>query len=182
MRKPKRKEIDLEDSAGVCSKQQCTPQVGEREHERRDLDEQMDKIPVVETGTTREMNESCQESPQLPNTSTAQASDIWVDQEPITHEQITMDKTVTRTETPLQSESFCKYQVETVEPHQSVEDEITENQSSKLEAGCSLFGFDGDIMEFDSLMDCTDSQLVHVDDSSKYENLLPDQSQKCDAR
>ena len=178
-RKPKRKEIDLEVSARVWSKQQSSPHIKEREHECHDLDVQMDKILTAETGTAREINESCLESSQLLKTSTTQASEFWVDQEPTTHEQITMDKTVTCAVSPLQSESFCKDMAETVEVHQTVEDEITKNQSSKVEAGCSLFGFDGD-MEFESLMDCTDSQLVHVDHSSN-ENLHPE-SYKHDAR
>ena len=163
--------MDWEDSAGA-SKQQCSPHVDEREHECDNLGEQLNKIPVVETGTTREMNDSCQESPQLLKTTgcTSQASDVLVDQEPIIHRQITMDKTVTH---PLQSESFCKHNMETGKLVQTVEDEITENQSSSVEAGCSLFGFEGDMMEFDSLMDCTDSQLVRVHDSSD-ENLLPE--------
>lgn len=164
--------MDWEDSAGACSKQQCSPHVDEREHECDNLGEQLNKIPIVETGTTREMNDSCQESPQVLKTTscTSQASDVLVDQEPIIHRQITMDKTVTH---PLQSESFCKHKMETVKLVQTVEDEITENQSSSVEAGCSLFGFEGDMMEFDSLMDCTDSQLVRVHDSSD-ENLLPE--------
>ena len=164
--------MDWEDSAGACSKQQCSPHVDEREHECDNLGEQLNKIPIVETGTTREMNDSCQESPQVLKTTgcTSQASDVLVDQEPITHRQITMDKTVTH---PLQSESFCKHKMETVKLVQTVEDEITENQSSSVEAGCSLFGFEGDMMEFDSLMECTDSQLVRVHDSSD-ENLLPE--------
>ena len=178
--KPKRKEIGLEVSAGVSSEQQCSPHVGERKHECQDIDEQMDKIPIVKTGTTRKMNESCQESPQLLTTSTAQASVVCVDQGPVTHGLLTMDKTVTCTKSLLHSESFCKHDMETVEQDQKMENEIAENQSSKVEAGCSLFGFDSDILEFDSLMDCTDSQLVHVDDSSD-ENLLPE-SHKHDAR
>ena len=180
-RKPKRKEIDSEDSAGFCSKQQrSSPHVDKREDECHDLDEQVDKIPIVETGPTKKMNEFCQESPQLLKPSTVQASDVYVDQEPIAHEQIKMDTTITHVEFPLQSESFCKPKMETVELDQTMEDEITENQSSKVDAVCSLFGFDGDIMEFDSLMDCTDSQLVKVQDSSE-ENLLPD-SHKHDSR
>lgn len=170
----------MEVSAGVCSEQQCSLHVDEEEHGCHDLDVQVDKIPTTETRTTRKTNETCQESPQLLKTSTAQASDFWVDQEPMTHEQITMDKTVTCAELPLQSESSCKHKSETGEVHQTVADEITENLSSKVEAGCFLFGFDADIMEFDSLMDCTDSQLVHVDDSSN-ENLHPE-SHKRDAR
>ena len=179
-RNPKRKEIDVDFSAVVCSKQQCSSPVNERELKCHDLDVQVDKILTTETGTTRKTNETCQASSQRLKTSTAQASDFWVDQEPVTHEQITIDKTVTCAESPLQSESVCEHKAETVEVHQGVEDQITENQSSKVEAGCSLFGFDGDIMEFDSLMDCTDSQLVHVDDSSN-ENLLPE-SHRHDAR
>ena len=161
-RKPKRKEKDSEDSAGVCSQQQCSPNVG-----KRDLDEQMDKIHIGETLTTKKMNESChvQESPQLLKPSTVWASDVCVDQEPITHAQIKMDTTVTYVESKLD---------------QTVEDEITENQTSKVEAGYPLFGFDESIMEFDPSMDCTDSQLVNVQDSS-YENLLPE-SHKHDAR
>lgn len=165
--------MDWEDSSGACSKQQCSPHVDERAHECDNIGEQLNKIPIVETGTTREMNDFCQESPQVLKTTgcTAQASDALVDQEPcIIYEQITMDKTVTH---PLQSESFCKHKMETVKLVQIVEDEITENQSSSVEAGYSLFGFEGDIMEFDSLMDCTDSQLVRVHDSSD-ENLLPE--------
>jgi len=165
--------MDWEDFSGACSKQQCSPHVDERAHECDNFGEQLNKIPLVETGTTREMNDSCQESPEVLKTTgcTAQASDALLDQEPcIVYEQIRMDKTVTH---PLQSESFCKHKMETVKLVQIVEDEITENQSSLVEAGCSLFGFEGDIMEFDSLMDCTDSQLVRVQDSSD-ENLLPE--------
>lgn len=181
-RKPNRLENDSEDSAGVCSQQQCSPNVGKRDDACHNLDEQMDKIHIGETLTTKKMNESChaQESPQLPKPSTVQASDVYVDEEPITHKQIKMDTTVTYVESLLQSGSFCKPKMETFDLDQTVEDEVTENQSSKVEAGCPLFGFDGDIMEFDSSMDCTDSQLVNVQDSS-YENPLPE-SHKHDAR
>ena len=71
------------------------------------------------------------------------------------------------------AQSFCKPKMETVELDQTVKDEITENQSSNVEEECSCFGFDGDIMEFASAMDCTDSQLVNVQDSS-CENLIPE--------
>ena len=171
-RNPKRREIDSEDSAGDCSQQQCSPNVAKREDECHSLDEQMNRILFGETLTTKKMKESCQESPQLAKLSTVQASDVCVDQDSITHEQIKMDTTVTYEESLLQSESICKPKMQTVELDQTVEDEITDNQTSQVEAECSLFGFDGDIMEFDSSMDCTDSQLVNVQDSS-YENVLP---------
>lgn len=172
-RKPKRKEIDSEDSACDCSQQQCSPSAAKREDECQNLDEQMNKIPIGETLTTEKMNESCQESPQLLKSSTVQTYDVCVDPEPITHEQIKMDTAVTYEESLWQSESFCKPKMETVELDQTVKDEITENQSSNVEEECSFFGFDGDIMEFASAMDFTDSQLVNVQDSS-CENLIPE--------
>ncbi|XP_078381181.1 uncharacterized protein LOC144663943 isoform X2 [Oculina patagonica] len=178
-RKRKRKESDLEDSANACSKPQYSPKVGEREHKDYVLDENMDDNSVVVTGTTTEMNESCQGSSQPLNT--AQTLDICMDQEPIISGEITIDQTVTCTKSTCQNQSACKQMTPgKTELVKTVGGKTTENQSSKLEAGCSIFSFDGDIMEFDCLMDCTDSQLVHVDEFSD-EKPLPE-SQKHDAR
>lgn len=180
-REPKRKESDLEDSANACTKPQYSLKVGEREHKNSALDKKMDHISVVVTGTTMEKNESCQGSSQPLNTT--QALDIGMDQEPIISGEITIDQTVTCTESTLKNESVCKQMtLGNTELDTTVEGktQTTEDRSSKLEVGCSIFGFDGEIMEFDCLMDCTDSQLVHVDEFSD-EKPLPE-SRKHDAR
>ena len=162
----------MEDNANACSKPQYSPKVGKREHKNDELDKKMDHSVVVV-----DVNGSCKGSSQP----LAQGLDISMDQEPITYGEKTTDQTVTCTKSTLQNESVCKQMIPgTIELHKTVEGKTTENQSSNLEAGCSTFGFDGDIMEFDCLMDCTDSQLVHVDEFSD-ETPLPE-SQTHDIR
>lgn len=170
LRKPKRKESDLEDSAYGCSKALVySRKVSEKEHKNDELCETMDRVLVVETGITKKFNGSCQES------------DICMNENPVIPGEIMIDQTETCTEPTFQNEPLCKQVMPGItELHETVEGKSTENKSSKPEAGCSIFGFDDDIMEYDCLMDCTDSQLVHVDESLD-ETPLP-ASQKHDAR
>ena len=180
-RQTKRKESDLEDSAyGFSNVLAYSPKVVEKEHKNDDVCETMDHVLVVETGITKEFNGSCPET--SPPLNTAQAPDICMNEALVIHGENMIDQTETCTKSTFQDEPLCKQVMSGItELHETVEGKSTENQSSKLEAGCSIFGFDDDdIMEYDCLMDCTDSQLVHVDESLD-EKPLP-ASQKHDSR
>lgn len=175
-RSPKRKEIDeyLVDSAITCSKP-LPLQVEQKKYAQLG-----DQISVVQTG---DMDGTCQES--LRPLFTTQASEMCMDQEePCTYEEKPMDQTVTCTKSTLQNESICKQKIPVgieSKSHKAMDGEVCEHQSSKLEAGCTSFCSDGDILEFDCLMDCTDSQLVHVDDRSS-DDKPPSESRKHEAR
>ena len=101
---------------------------------------------------------------------TEQASEVmYMDQEPSTHGKITMDET-TSVEASIQDHSTCKQVMQGISAPGSCKLIEGENNStlpsSEVAPGCSSFGSDGDLLEFDCLLDCTDSQLVSLDSSS----------------
>lgn len=161
--------IDYEDSVHVHSKPLNR---GDREDKNYDLDTNIDQVSVVQTVPTKITNGSNLESSQP--LCTTQVSDVSFQQEPGKCQQVTVDQTVTVTKSIVQNE--CKQvilETEEAESPEKLDSKITENQMSKLEGGCSLYSSDDDILEFDCLMDCTDSQLVHVDELLDDKPALP---------
>ena len=116
----------------------------------------------------RELKRSHQEEPQ--SLGIAHTSELHTDQESSSvRRQIIMDQTCMESSAQGSSTSCKQIMLGVTEP-QSNKPVAGENnsvlQSSELAQGCSSFSTDGDILEFDCLMDCTDSQLVGLDSST----------------
>lgn len=116
----------------------------------------------------KELERSHQEEPQ--SLGTAHTSELYTDQESSSvRRQIIMDQTCMESSAQGSSTSCKQIMLGVTEP-QSNKPVAGENnsvlQSSELAQGCSSFSTDGDILEFDCLMDCTDSQLVGLDSST----------------
>ena len=115
-----------------------------------------------------ELERSYQE--EAPSLGPAHTSELYTDQESSSvSRQIIMDQTCMESSAQGSSTSCQQIMLGVTQP-QSNKPVAGENnpvlQSSELAQGCSSFSTDGDILEFDCLMDCTDSQLVGLDSST----------------
>ena len=128
------------------------------------FDKNIKHATVVQTGPTNTGNGSNLELSQ--SLCTAQESELAKE------ENITEDQTVTGTKpTGVIEHEELILETEGEESHDVIQSKSIENPTRKLEGRFSFFGSDTDFLEFDSIMDCTDSQLVHVDDCFDEEQL-----------
>ncbi|PFX23961.1 hypothetical protein AWC38_SpisGene11486 [Stylophora pistillata] len=128
------------------------------------FDKNIKHVTVVQTGPTNTGNGSNLELSQ--SLCTAQESELAKE------ENITEDQTVTGTKpTGVIEHEELILETEGEESHDMIQSKSIENPTRKLEGRFSFFGSDTDFLEFDSIMDCTDSQLVHVDDCFDEEQL-----------
>jgi len=120
--------------------------------------------------STKEEESTCREEAEPFDSD--QASEIDMHQESSTCKDITMDQTVMCVESPVNNIPTSKQMMQKVtkpKPHKALEEKKHPVLSTEMAPGCSSFGSDGDsgdILEFDCLMDCTDSQLVCLDSST----------------
>ena len=129
----------------------------EKENQTNRLEENINISSASERGCTRETKELHQEEAQ-PFVA-GKACEKYRDQETSTCKGV--DQTVaTNVESSLQDSPTCKQIVQIVqgEDHSAL-------PSVEQVPGCYSFGSQGDILELDCVMDCTDSQLVHLDSS-----------------
>ena len=116
----------------------------------------------------RELEDSHQEEPKSLGTA---HTEIYTYQESSSvSRQIKMDQACTQSSVQGSSTTCKQIILGVTEPQLNKPVKVENNlvlQSSELAQGCcSPFSTDGDILEFDCLMDCTDSQLVDLDSSA----------------
>lgn len=121
------------------------------------VDKNIEHVTVVQKEPTKLGNGFNLESSQ--SHCTAQASELAME------ENLIEDLTVTSAQSTAEVEhEELILETEREESCDMVQSKSIESPTRKLEGGFSFSGSDANLLEFGSVMECTDSQLVHVDE------------------